>query len=193
MCSFFCFLTDYILYKSSLVPPLRLVFMMWLLFSLEYYSGMDFGFMGVLPRSLKGLLGIFTAPLIHGNLTHLASNTFPILFLGTTIYYFYNRIASRVFIQCYFLTNFLVWIFGREFYHIGASGLVYALASFLISFGIFRRETRAIFISVVIVISYGGLIYGISPANSMISWESHLLGAIVGVGTAFGMSKIKQI
>ncbi|WP_115869799.1 rhomboid family intramembrane serine protease [Marinoscillum furvescens] len=166
---------------------------MWLAYTLQMYSGVDLGFLGVNPRTLSGLIGVITAPLIHGSLQHLVSNTFPVLFLGATLYLFYDRIAPQVFFQCYLLTNLLVWIFGRPYYHIGASGLVYALAGFLISFGIFRRRFRAIFISLVILLLYGGMIYGILPQDSYISWESHLLGFIVGVGSAFGMSRIRRV
>lgn len=166
---------------------------MWLCFTIQLYSGVDLGFLGVLPRTMYGLLGVFTAPLVHGSTAHLISNTFPLLFLGTTVYMFYDRIATQVFLQCYFFTNILVWIFGREYYHIGASGLVYALAGFLIFFGMFRRNPKSILISVIVIFLYGGLIYGIIPQNTYVSWESHLLGAIVGVGSAFGMSKISKV
>ncbi|MEQ8878709.1 MAG: rhomboid family intramembrane serine protease [Cyclobacteriaceae bacterium] len=179
--------------RSSIIPPLRLVFFMWLVYSIQLYMFIDLGFLGILPRSLNGLIGIFTAPLIHGGLTHLISNTFPVMFLGSTVYIFYDRIASQVFLQSYFLTNVLVWIFGRPFYHIGASGLVYALATFLIFFGIFRRNFKSIIISIIILVIYGGLIYGIFPSNDRISWESHLFGAMTGMGVAYGMSKIKIV
>lgn len=181
------------MYRSSIVPPLRLLFLMWLAFTIELYLHVDLGFMGILPRTVTGLLGIFTAPLIHGNLTHLISNTFPLLFLGATLYLFYDRIATQVFFQCYFFTNFLVWLFGRPYYHIGASGLVYGLAGFLIFFGIFRRNTRSIIISAIIILLYGSLWYGVLPQDTYISWESHLMGALVGIGSAFGMSKIKKV
>ncbi len=179
--------------RATLVPPIRLVFFMWLAFTIQMNSGIDMGFLGILPRTLNGLVGIFTAPLIHGSLSHIISNTFPLLFLGVTVYFFYSRIASQVFIQCYFLTNLLVWVIGRPFYHIGASGLVYALAFFLIALGVFRRDFRSLLISLVIIFTYGGLIYGLSPALIDISWESHLMGAVVGVGTASAMSKWKKI
>lgn len=181
------------MYSSSIVPPLRLAFIMWLSFTIQLYSGVDLGFLGILPRTVHGLLGIFTAPLIHGSTAHLISNTFPLLFLGTTLYLFYDRIATQVFFHCYFFTNMLVWIFGREYYHIGASGLVYALASFLIFIGMFKRKPRAILISGIVILLYGGLVYGIVPQNTYVSWESHLLGAIVGAGSAFGMSKISRL
>ncbi|MEP0366081.1 MAG: rhomboid family intramembrane serine protease [Cyclobacteriaceae bacterium] len=179
--------------NSSVIPPLRIVFVMWLMYTIETYLGVDFGFLGILPMTLKGTIGIFTAPLIHGNLTHLISNTAPLLFLGAAVYFFYNKIASRVFFQCYFFTNILVWFFGRQFYHVGASGLIYGLAFFLISFGIFRRDLRSIMISLVIIIFYGGLVYGLSPANSNISWESHLFGAIVGLSTAFTLRNSRHV
>lgn len=177
--------------RSNIIPPLRLVFFLWLIYSIQTFFFVDLGFLGILPRSLRGLLGIFTAPLVHGSLTHLISNTLPLLFLGSTVYIFYNRIASSVFIQSYILTNVLVWIFARPFYHIGASGLVYALATFLIFFGIFRRNFRSILISLVIMLIYGGLIYGIFPHNDRVSWESHLFGALTGVGIAYGMSRVQ--
>ncbi|MEP5791768.1 MAG: rhomboid family intramembrane serine protease [Cyclobacteriaceae bacterium] len=173
---------------------MRLVFLMWLFYSIQLYMHMDLGFLGIKPLTTRGLIGILTAPLIHGSIPHLVSNTFPVMFLGATIYLFYDRIAPQVFLQCYFFTNILVWFFGRsDFYHIGASGLVYALASFLIFFGIFRRQFRSIIISVVVLIVYGSLVYGILPQNGYVSWESHLMGFIVGMGAAFGMSKIRKV
>ncbi|MFY0600634.1 MAG: rhomboid family intramembrane serine protease [Cyclobacteriaceae bacterium] len=166
---------------------------MWISFGLESLLFLDFGFLGVRPRTINGLIGVFTAPLVHGSFTHLMSNTFPLLFLGTTIYYFYNRIATQVFIQCFFFTNVLVWFFGRDSYHIGASGMVYGIAFFLISFGIFRRDMSSILISTVIIVFYGGLVYGIFPYNPAVSWESHLMGAIVGICSAFLLRKTSKI
>ncbi|WP_421895482.1 rhomboid family intramembrane serine protease [Marinoscillum sp.] len=182
-----------LVHKSSIIPPLRLVFLMWLSFSIQLYGQVDLGFLGTLPRTVSGLTGILTAPLIHGSFSHLVSNTFPVLFLGSAVYIFYDRIATQVFFHGYFLTNVLVWVIGRPYYHIGASGLVYALASFLIFFGIFRRNFRSIIISSIVLIIYGGLIYGIYPQNTFISWESHLMGFIVGMGSAFGLSKIRKV
>jgi membrane associated rhomboid family serine protease len=149
--------------RATLVPPIRLVFLIWVVFSIQTFTTIDLGFLGIFPRTVNGLLGVFTAPLVHGDWGHIVSNTIPLLFLGTTVYFFYSRIASQVFIQCYFLTNILVWIIGRPFYHIGASGFVYALAFFLIALGIFRRDFKSIFISIVIIFIYGGLVYGLSP------------------------------
>ncbi len=175
--------------RSSFLPPIRFTFLMWLFFSIEITFGLDFGFLGILPRQTSGLVGILTAPLVHGNFQHILSNTFPLLFLGGVLYMFYNRIANQVFIQCYLITNFFVWLLARSSYHIGASGLVYALAAFLIAIGLFRKDFTSLMIAVIVIGLYGGLMYGILPVNNGVSWESHLLGAIVGVGTAWGFSR----
>ena len=179
--------------NNSIVPPLRLTFIMWLVYSIEFALHTDFGFLGIYPRTVSGLIGILTSPMIHGDAIHLASNTFPLIFLGSTVYLFYDRIASYIFLQCYIFPGVLVWILGRSSYHIGASGLIYGLAFFLISFGLFRKDFKSLLISLIIILFYGGLIYGVLPVQSNVSWESHLMGAIVGIASASAYSKVKQI
>ncbi|HMP98727.1 MAG TPA: rhomboid family intramembrane serine protease [Cyclobacteriaceae bacterium] len=170
-----------------------MVFIMWLVFTVEVYLQTDFNFLGIAPRRLFGLIGILTAPLIHGDLYHLISNTIPLLFLGATLYFFYERIAGIVFFRSYFWTNILVWLFAREALHIGASGLVYGLASFLIFLGWFRRDFISLFISIIITLAYGGVFYGILPQDPRVSWEAHLAGAMVGVFSAYQLSKIRKL
>lgn len=160
---------------------------MWAVFVVEYYGNFEFGIYGVLPRTFQGLIGIVTMPLIHGGIGHIMSNTLPLIILGSTIYLFYDKIAKRVFLQCYFITGVLVWIVGRDFYHIGASGLIYGLGGFLISIGFFRRDMKSIIISIVVIIFYGGMVYGLFPFDEGISFEGHLMGAIVGVASAYGL------
>lgn len=177
---------------GSAVPALRMVFLMWFVFVLDYIQGFSFGKLGIFPRTISGSIGIITAPLIHGGVTHILSNTFPLLILGAILFFYYKRIAGKVFIAAYFLTNILVWLFARPSYHIGASGLVYSLAAFLVAFGIFRRDPLSIIISAVVLLLYGSIFWGVLPANNGISWESHLFGAIVGVFLAFSY-KISRI
>lgn len=175
---------------DSSVVPFRLVFLMWLFFAIQYFYGWQLNVFGIIPRTLPGLIGLFTAPLLHGNIYHLVSNTIPLLFLGSVLYFFYSSIAPAVFYRAYFWTNILVWLFGRPLsIHIGASGLIYGLAFFLIFFGIFYRDFRSLLISVVILLFYGGIFYGILPSDPHVSWESHLAGALVGITTAITLSK----
>lgn len=179
---------------GSSVVPFRLVFLMWLTFSLEFFYGFDLGFLGIMPRTLGGSIGIFTAPIIHGDLSHLISNTLPLLFLGSILFFFYERIGRTVFFRCYFYTNILVWVFSpRVSYHIGASGLIYGLSAFLIFFGLLRKDFVSLLISFAVIFIYGGIFYGILPTNPRISWESHLAGVLVGTVTAFNLADKKKI
>jgi membrane associated rhomboid family serine protease len=171
-------MSSHSLFGSSVIP-IRLVFLMWAAFYIEIISGLPLSFLGIVPRTLFGLIGIFTAPFIHGDLLHLVSNTVPLLFLGSVLFFFYARIGSQVFLRAFFWTNILVWLFARPANHIGASGLVYALAFFLIFFGIFRRDFLSLFISVIVILLYGGVFYGILPSDPRVSWESHFAGALV--------------
>lgn len=179
---------------GSSVVPFRLVFFMWVVFTLEFYLQIDLGWLGIQPRTLTGLIGILTAPLIHGNLAHLISNTLPILFLGAILFYFYPRIAAVVFARCYLITNALVWLLSpRVSYHIGASGLVYGLSAFLILFGLLRWDFWSLLVSVVVFLMYGGIFYGIFPNNPHVSWESHLAGAVVGMSVAIGYRDLRRV
>lgn len=180
---------------SSSAVPFRLVFLMWLFFTVEFSYNIDLGFLGIYPRTFHGLLGILFAPMIHGSLGHLLSNTFPLLFLGTLLYFFYDRIGGIVFFRCYFITNALVWLLSpRLSYHIGASGLIYGLAAFMILFGLLRQDFLSLTISVIIMFVYGGAILsGIIPNDPHVSWEAHLFGALTGAVTAVDLAAVKKI
>lgn len=181
------------LWGSSIIPA-RLVFLMWLAFTLQYLYGFNLTLLGIKPRTIEGLAGILFAPMIHGSRTHLVSNTVPLLILGTVLFFFYERIGRTVFVRCYFFTNILVWLLSpRMSYHIGASGLIYGLSAFLIFFGFLRRDFLSLLISIGVILAYGGIFYGILPMDNGVSWESHLAGAIVGTLTAFNLKDKKSI
>lgn len=169
----------------SFIVPSRMLFLMWLVFFVELNFGIRLSVFGILPREPIGLLGILFAPLLHGSLVHLISNTLPLLFLGVTLYFFYGRIAKKVFLLSYFLTGSLVWLFGRTSFHIGASGLIYGIASFLFFSGIVRAEFKSLVISIAVMLTYGGLVWGVLPTVPGVSWESHLFGALVGGVAAY--------
>lgn len=169
--------------------PLRLALIMVLFFLVKEHLQVDMRFFANIPRTLEGLPGIVFSPLIHVSYFHLMSNLFPLLCLGTAVYWFYGEIANKVFIRCYFVPQVLVWMFARPHAHVGASGLVYGLAFFLIFLGFFRKDFKSLFISIIILLFFGGLFYGVLPNQDGISWESHLAGAIAGGMSAFEFSK----
>ena len=108
----------------------------------------------------------------------------------TVVLYFYPKVAYKVFTIIYFGSGILVWFFGREVYHIGASGIIYGFVSFLFFSGIFRKDNRSIALALVVIFLYGGLIWGVLPVEKGVSWESHLFGAIVGLISAFIFRKV---
>ncbi len=134
-----------------------------------------------IPLKLRGLIGILTAPLIHANLTHLFDNSIPLFFLSLALFYFYREVAYRVFFLIWFITGALVWLVGREAYHIGASGIIYGLATFLLTSGIIRRNRNLMAISLLVIFLYGSMVWGLFPYDYHISWESHMSGALTGL------------
>lgn len=170
---------------DSILYPVLFVILIWLIKIIEFLFGFDLTMLGLFPRSITGLIGIITFPLIHSNLDHLMSNTLPFLLLGTGIFYFYPNCSKKVITIIYIFTGIFVWLFARPAFHIGASGLIYGFASFLFFSGIIRRDTRSITLSLLVTFLYGGLIWGVLPLDNHVSWEGHLFGGMVGLISAF--------
>ncbi|MDO5654666.1 MAG: rhomboid family intramembrane serine protease [Flavobacteriaceae bacterium] len=160
------------------------------------------GCYGIIPRYTGGIRGILLAPLFHSGWEHLFNNIFPILVLGFMIFSFYRKVAYLLLSLGWMLTGILVWLFAdlgvlpsdnHVGCHIGASGIVYMMASFVFFSGVFRRSLPLIAVSLVVVFLYGGMLWGIFPEEVIIytdeqeriSWESHFFGAFVGVLFAY--------
>ena len=166
----------------SMIIPGIFIFFMWLVKILEVLFELDFTGFGIFPLAIKGLPGILLSPFIHADFNHLFNNSLPLFFLSVALFYFYSEVALKVFILTFFITGMLVWVAGRDAWHIGASGLVYGLASFLFFSGIIRRYFRLIALSLLIVFLYGSMVWGIFPGiYKNVSWESHMLGFFSGV------------
>ena len=161
--------------------PLLFVLLMWLVKLLEFISGGDFTRFGVFPRKIAGLIGVLFSPFIHGDWMHLFNNSLPVLFLGAVLFYFYKPVAYKVFFLIYFISNIWLWALGRPAYHIGASGIVYGLATFIFFSGIFRRHIPLMVLSLLVTFLYGSLVWGIFPISYRISFEGHLTGAVAGL------------
>lgn len=175
---------------SKLIIPLTFPLVIWIIHLIALVFSINLGPLGVLPRSFSGMIGILTSPLIHGSFSHLISNTAPLIILGISIFYFYPKSAYRSFIIIYLGTGLLVWLLGREVYHIGASGIVYGYVSFLFFNGLFKKDNKSVALSLLVVFMYGGLVWGILPGMKGISWESHFFGAVMGLIAAFIFRKI---
>lgn len=147
---------------------------------------------GIIPRTTRGLIGVFTSPFLHGGIWHLFSNTIPLIVLLTVLNYFYPKKTINVVVFTILCGGILVWLFARQANHIGASGLIYGLVAFLITNGFLEKKFISILVSIIIAIVYGGLIWGIVPSlQSHISWEGHLFGAVSGIVIAFLLKKTR--
>ncbi len=169
----------------SLVFPVFFLFLIWFIKFVEFALETKFTHLGIYPQHTRGLTGILTAPLVHADLNHLTDNSIPLFFLSLAVFYFYREVAYKVFFLVYFTSGVLVWFFGREAYHIGASGLIYGFAAFLFVSGIIRRNRNLMAISLLVIFLYGSLVWGLLPFDYKISWESHLMGAVTGTFFAF--------
>jgi membrane associated rhomboid family serine protease len=158
---------------------------MWMVWIVENLFSLDFSKLGIHPLSADGLAGIIFSPFIHSGIKHLFNNTIPLFFLSVALFFFYSEVALRVFSLTWLSTGILVWLAGREAWHIGASGLVYGLASFLFFSGIIRKYFRLVALSLLIVFLYGSMVWGLFPGvYENVSWESHMLGFFAGIALA---------
>jgi len=170
--------------RRSFAASLGFAAALWLIELAELILHLDFTRYGVYPRTLQGLSGILLAPLIHGSLAHVFSNTLPIIILGTALLYGYPRSARLVLPVLYFGTGIGVWLFGRSAWHIGASGLIFGMMFFIATIGVLRWDTRSIALAMVVFLLYGGMVWGVLPGDPSVSFESHLAGALLGVALA---------
>jgi len=166
--------------------PIGFLILIWAIHIFQVTTSIDLRRLGVFPGHVEGLPGILTSPLIHGGWEHLLANTASFALLGPTLFYFYPRIALRSFIWLYLLSGLGVWIFAQpNSFHIGASGVIYGMVSVVFWSGVFRRNVKSVVLALIILVLYAGLFEGIVPGKEGISWESHLLGALAGIGLAW--------
>lgn len=171
--------------KNSLEYALSIVLVFWVVHIVQWLFGLEFYSLGVFPRSVDGLLGIITSPFIHGDFQHLIANSIPMVVLTALVFFFYKKKVFLIYSLIWITAGLLTWIIGRPSWHIGASSVIYGLASFLVFAGFFSKNFKLIIVSVIILILYSSLVWGIFPGDTRISWEGHLSGAIAGLIWAY--------
>ncbi|MFT7901143.1 rhomboid family intramembrane serine protease [Tenacibaculum ascidiaceicola] len=160
--------------------PFLFVFTIWIVYWLEIKFGWNFNKFGVFPRNLSGLKGVFCSPFIHSDINHLFNNSVPLFVLSTCLFYFYKEVAVKVLIYGGIVTGLLTWVIARESYHIGASGVVYLLFSFVLFSGIIKKNYRLVAVSFITIFLYGSMVWYVLPIKEGMSWEGHLSGLITG-------------
>jgi membrane associated rhomboid family serine protease len=176
--------------KNSILATSFFIGVLWCVKSFELLFHHSLTQFGVYPQSLQGILGIITAPFIHGSLEHLFNNTLSLLLLGSFILYGYPKSRWRVIALVWILSGLGVWLFARDAYHIGASGLSHGLFFYLFVVSLFRRDKSSVAIMMAAFFMYGGMTMTIFPREEGISFEYHLFGAIAGVISALLWHKL---
>ncbi|ARV16684.1 rhomboid family intramembrane serine protease [Polaribacter sp. SA4-12] len=167
--------------KSTFFIPIAYVLAIWLIYWVEISFNFNFNKYGVFPRTLLGFRGVFLTHFIHSNPSHLFNNSIPLFVLLSSLFYFYKDVAYKVLLFGGFLAGFLTWCIARESYHIGASGIVYLLFSFVFFSGMIKKHYRLVSISFIIIFLYGSMIWYVLPIKDGVSWEGHLSGFVVGL------------
>ena len=176
---------------ATILYPLLIVFALWLVFWYQIRIDGSIRYYGIRPQQLEGLLGVFTSPFLHSDMEHLYNNSIPLFVLTLALFYFYNKIAWKVLVFGIVGSGLLTWLIGSNGNHIGASGLVYVLVSFIFFKGIFAKHYRLIALSLMVIFLYGSLIWYVFPIKDGMSWEGHLGGLITGL--AFALIFRKQV
>jgi membrane associated rhomboid family serine protease len=145
---------------------------------------------GIIPRHLRGLPGIIWAPFLHGSFRHIAANTVPLLILGGVLCARSKSEFAMVAVAGTLLGGGLTWLFARGASHIGASGLIFCFFGYLTSLAYFRRTFGTLILSAVCLLAYGGMLKGIVPTATAISWEGHLAGLVAGIALAWLTAKV---
>ncbi len=172
-------------------PILSLVALCWLTFLINILlcSG-HLNQHGIIPRHTSGLAGILWAPFLHGSFKHLLANTLPLLVLGGIICGRSRSEFVMVTLAGTIVGGALTWLFARNASHIGASGVVFCLFGYLASMTYFRRTFGTLVLYAVCILLYGGMLKGIVPTSTPISWEGHIAGLAAGVTLAWIYSKL---
>jgi membrane associated rhomboid family serine protease len=169
---------------------LGFVALLWLVHLMNWGLDLDPRPFGLRPREWLGVIGVVTAPLVHGDFAHLVANSVPLAIVGATMLYLYPHSTLRVLPAVYLGSGLLVWIFGRDSVHLGASGLVYGLVGYVFVAGLLRRDRRAIAASMMVAFLYGSLAWGVLPIEPRVSWETHLAAGAIGVLLAIALRKL---
>ncbi len=148
---------------------------------------------GVYPQTIEGLRGLITAPLVHSDWVHLGGNVSALFILYIVVFNNYRTMSITVIVLSYIVPSAWLWVFARPAWHIGASGSVYALASFIFFTGVLLSQTRLVALSLFVVFMYGSIFWGIFPIDPEVSWEGHLSGFVLGLVLAFYYRKDLKI
>ncbi|MEM5527645.1 rhomboid family intramembrane serine protease [Gammaproteobacteria bacterium AS21] len=176
-------------FKKQLKLVITLCLLLALIEVINTLSARALNHYGLIPRNINGLMGIVSSVFLHGSLVHFLSNIVPFALFSFLLLQHGTKRYIQVTLICIVATGLLVWLFGRNANHIGASGLIYGYFGYLLLAGFMAKKAKLMLISLFVGITYGTLVLGVLPTTSYISWESHLFGLVVGLICAYKLNK----
>lgn len=174
--------------QQNSVYLLTLIGGLWAINLLNWAIGSPLHFLGLIPRSLNGLVGIFVSPFLHGNANHLFFNCIPLFLLANFVMLegldkFY-QVTAIIIVVC----GSCVWLFARMGNHIGASGVILGYWSYLLINALHTGTLLAVVLGIVVIYYFGGMALSVLPGKVKESWEAHLFGAVGGIVAAYVLS-----
>jgi membrane associated rhomboid family serine protease len=159
--------------------------MFWILVAdllLWHFKGWTLAGFGIVPRTERGLLGIVFSPLLHQSSAHFYANALPLFILLTVLFWDRHYHPWQTLGFVWLGSGLGTWLIGRgDSVHIGASSVIFGLVTYLVAAGLILRSWRSSFVAILVLLAFGGILYGVLPQQGPVSWEGHLSGAIVGV------------
>ena len=174
--------------RRIITPVLVLIAAMWLLELVDVLLQGSLDSFGIRSRDVDGLVGVPLSPLLHAGFGHLAANTVPFIVLGLLVAWRSDGKIWWITLTIALLGGLGVWLLGpADAITIGASGVVFGFFAYLVTAGILTRHWLDILVGVIVLLVYGGLIWGMLPftVGPQVSWLAHLMGAAAGVAAAF--------
>jgi membrane associated rhomboid family serine protease len=169
----------------SYLLPIVFILLVTFFHILSFYTSHSLANFGVYPMQTSTFLNIFTAPFIHISSLHFFSNVSSLIVLLYILFTVFKKVANIVFVCGFIIPGIFTWFIGRPSLHIGASGLVYTLITFMLVIGFLSKKREVLAISFIMLALYGGFVWGVLPIEKGISWEYHLGGGITGICLAY--------
>jgi membrane associated rhomboid family serine protease len=170
-------------WSGALIAMCGFAALLWIIEIIDQVGNLDLDRFGIRPREVSGLWGVVTAPFLHADYAHMASNTLPVILIGWVVMLSGLRTWAIVTAIIIVLGGFLTWLFGpSDTLIVGASGMVFGWLGYLLARAFFSRRLKWILVAVAVLFFFGTLLFGLFPTlNSDVSWQAHVCGFIAGI------------
>ena len=170
--------------KEKYIKPIKnllyVIAFLWIVHILSYFFPINQ--FGIVPRVISGLWGILFAPFLHNDFSHLSANSVSLFILGMFLITLEHGKSYWIITAVIIIGGAGTWLIGRpDTVHIGASGVIYGVLGYLLARGLFKRDFKSLVVSLAVFFLYSGMVFGVLPVNTSMSWESHLCGFVSGI------------